>query len=158
VFDPETTTFLESGCALIVGTVSADGEPHAGRAWGLDVLEDGAVTRLRLLLDVDDARSIEHAVEGGDIAITATSVRTLRSIQLKGRVGGPEVADPGDSARAQRYMDAFFADIVDTDGVRTPALLERFVPRGYLACTVEVHERFDQTPGPSAGLRVGGPT
>jgi len=29
VLDPETTAFVESGCALIVGTVAADGEPHA---------------------------------------------------------------------------------------------------------------------------------
>jgi hypothetical protein len=35
------------------------------------------------------------------------------------------------------------------------ALLARFAPVGTVACTVEVHERFDQTPGPSAGARVG---
>jgi hypothetical protein len=51
-------------------------------------------------------------------------------------------------------MAAFFQDIRDTDGSR-PELLERFVPSGYVACTVDVLERFDQTPGPSAGLRVG---
>ena len=139
-----------------MATVSADGEPHAGRAWGLDVVEDGPRPRLRLLLDADDAVTIEHAVEGGAIAVTAASVRTLRSVQLKGRVGGPEVAQPGDAERTQRYTDAFFGDIMDTDGT-SPALLERFVPRAVVGCTVEVHERFDQTPGPSAGVRVGGP-
>jgi hypothetical protein len=44
---------------------------------------------------------------------------------------------------------------MDTDGT-SPNLLGRFVPRGFVACTVEVHERFDQTPGPSAGVRLGG--
>jgi hypothetical protein len=146
---------LESGCALIVGTVGDDGEPHAGRAWGLDVLEDADVPRLRLLLDAEDTRTIERAVEGGAIAVTATSVRTLSSVQLKGRVGEPAVASPEDVERAQRYMDWFFRDITETDGTH-PALLERFVPSGFVACSVEVHERFDQTPGPGAGARVGG--
>ena len=41
MFDPETRAFLESGCGLLVGTVGADGEPHAGRGWGMDVLEPG---------------------------------------------------------------------------------------------------------------------
>jgi hypothetical protein len=144
---------LESGCALIVGTVSDDGEPHAGRAWGLDVLEDGDVARLRLLLDSEDTLTIEHAVEGGTIAVTATNVRTLSSVQLKGRVGEPAVPTVEDVERAQRYMDWFFRDITETDGT-DPALLQRFVPCGFVACTIEVHERFDQTPGPGAGGRL----
>jgi hypothetical protein len=117
------------------------------------VLTDGDAPTVRLLLDADDARTIEHAAEGGAIAVTATNVRNLRSIQLKGRVRSPAAARPGDAERAQRYMDAFFGDISDTDGTN-PALLERFVPSGFVACTIEVHERFDQTPGPGAGVRV----
>jgi hypothetical protein len=155
VFDQETRAFLESGCALIVGTVSADGEPHAGRAWGLDVLVPGDRPQVRVLLDAGDPPTIEHAAAGGAIAITAASVRTLRSVQLKGRSLGVAVAATGDEARAQRFIDAFFADIEETDGT-DPALLERFVPIGYVACSVEVHERFDQTPGPGAGARMGG--
>src|SRR5687768_13699956 len=155
VIDPETTAFLESGCGLLVGTVSADGAPHAGRGWGIDVLRDAEGLRLRLLLDVDDERTIEHVADGGAIAVTATNVHTLRSLQLKGRAGRPEVATPEDHDRAQRYMDDFFGDIVATDG-SSEELLARFVPRGYVACTVDVHERFDQTPGPGAGVRVEG--
>lgn len=153
VFDDETTAFLESGCALIVGTVAADGEPHAGRAWGLDVTRAGDEPQVRLLLDVDDARTVEHAAAGGAIAITATSVRTLRSVQLKGRTLGLEVASQEDGERAQRYIHEFFTDIWETDGTAA-ALTDRFVPIGFVACTVEVHERFDQTPGPGAGARV----
>jgi hypothetical protein len=153
VFDDETTALLESGCALIVGTVAADGEPHAGRAWGLDVTSAGDEPQVRLLLDVDDARTVEHAAASGAIAITATSVRTLRSVQLKGRTLGLEVASQEDGERAHRYIHEFFTDIWETDG--TPAALtDRFVPIGFVACTVEVHERFDQTPGPGAGARV----
>lgn len=155
MFDDETTALLASGCALIVGTVSEDGEPHAGRGWGLEVLADGDVAQLRLLLDLADTRTIEHAAEGGAIAVTATSVRTLRSVQMKGRTLGLEVADAHDADRAADYIRQFFTDIQETDGTED-ALLDRFVPIGYVACTIEVGERFDQTPGPGAGAQVGG--
>lgn len=157
VFDDETTTFLESGCSLIVGTVAVDGEPHAGRGWGLDVASAGDEPQVRLLLDVDDARTVEHAAAGGAIAITATSVRTLRSVQLKGRTLALEVATPDDAERAQRYIDQFFTDIRETDGTDA-AVTSRLVPIGYVACAVEVHERFDQTPGPGAGARIETPS
>jgi hypothetical protein len=152
VVETETRAFFESGCALLVGTVSADGEPHAGRGWGLDVLSEEPL-RIRVLLDAEDVATVERAAEGGAIAVTATSVRTLHSVQLKGRATSVE-ADAGDAARAQRYIAAFFHDIQDTDGT-TMDLLDRFVPLGYVGCTVEVEERFDQTPGPAAGAAIG---
>jgi hypothetical protein len=152
VFEIDTTAFLESGCALLVGTVSPDGEPHAGRAWGLDVLSDEPL-RVRVLLDVEDVTTVEHAAAGGAISVTATSVRTLHSVQLKGRARGVEL-DAGDASRAERYIAEFFHDIQETDGT-TRDLLDRFVPIGYVGCTVEVAERFDQTPGPAAGAAIG---
>jgi hypothetical protein len=153
VFDDETRSFLESGCGLIVGTVAADGAPHAARGWGLEVLEAGPPARCRLLLDSDDERSIAHVVEGGAISVTATDVMTLRSIQLKGRAIGPEVLTPEDVARGTRYVEAFFTDVHAVDDVPWE-LFERFMPHGYVVCAFEAHERYDQTPGPGAGARV----
>lgn len=43
-----------------------------------------------------------------------------------------------------------FTAIVDADGARHE-VLTRWIPVGYVACTLEVTERFDQTPGPGAG-------
>jgi hypothetical protein len=157
LFDPDTKAFLERGCSLVVGTVGPDGEPHAGRGWGLDVLEDGQVAVVRLLLDAADPLAIAHLAGGGAVAITAADVATLRSIQLKGVATGTEPLTSADVERGERYTEHFFADIHRTDG--TPLeLLERLCPVGYLPCTVEVRERYDQTPGPAAGERVGGPT
>src|SRR6187549_661846 len=85
VFDPDTRAFLESGCALIVGTGGPDGAPHAGRGWGLELLDGLSSGRLRLLLDAEDERSIAHIADGGPIAVTATNVVVLRSMQMKGR-------------------------------------------------------------------------
>ena len=155
VFDDETRAFLESGCALIVGTVDPDGAPHAGRGWGLSVLETGPPARLRLLLDADDERSVAHAAAGGAIAVTATSVTTLRSMQLKGPSIGIEVATVDDEARAARFIDDFFADVHATDGVEWD-VFERMAPTGYVAFVLEAQESYDQTPGPKAGARVGG--
>ena len=153
MFDEETRAFLESGCGLIVGTVAPDGAPYAGRGWGLDVLDVGPPARLRLLLDVDDEGTIAHVVAGAAIAVTATNVRTLRSIQIKGRAMGPEVLTPEDAARGDRYIEEFFADVEAVDGVPRERF-EHFMPSGFVVCTLEAHERFDQTPGPGAGARV----
>ena len=153
MFDDDRKTFLESGCSLILGTVLPDGEPHAGRGWGLTVLPDPA--RVRLLLDVEDTTTNDCAAGGGAVAITAASVRTLRSLQLKGRVLSVETASLDDAARAARYCEAFFSDIEETDGFGRE-ITQRLVPIGYLACTVEVDDLFDQTPGPAAGARLTG--
>jgi hypothetical protein len=153
VVDEATTTFLEAGSALIIGTVDADGAPFAGRGWGLDVLDGG---RLRLLLDASDEGTIANVAAGRAIAVTAADVRTLRSMQLKGRALGIEETTDADRERWGRYLDAFFTDLRETDG--TPReLTDRFAPDDVVACTIEVHELFDQTPGPGAGARIGQP-
>lgn len=149
-------TLAERGCALTVGTVGPDGAPHASRAWGL-TSTPAATSPVRLLLDADDATTLANleraGSHGGRIAITGADVRTLRSFQLKGRVTSLEAATEEDHEKADRYCDDFFADILVTDG--TPRVLtERLRPARYLACTVEVEEAYDQTPGPHAGSRV----
>ncbi|MGZ4693887.1 MAG: pyridoxamine 5'-phosphate oxidase family protein [Acidimicrobiales bacterium] len=149
MFEPEMITLLQSGCAAIVGTVGPDGYPHAGRAWGLDVVDAGRGT-LRMLIDADDELTVDHLSGDGAVAITAANVPTLRSVQVKGRSLGVEPATAADDARAQRFCDEFFTDIVETDGTER-ILVERLVPLRYLVCHVQVEEIFDQTPGPSAG-------
>jgi hypothetical protein len=153
VFDPETTAFLEAGSALIVGTVGPDGEPHAGRAWGLDVEHSGTAPVVRLLLDVDDATTIEHVAGGGPVSVTATSVRDLRSLQLKGRALGLDDERPDDVDRSRSYSDEFFTDIVETDATDRE-LVEELRPFGVRACLVRIEEQFVQTPGPGAGARL----
>jgi hypothetical protein len=106
--------------------------------------------RARLLIGTDDGHGLEHVVAGGAIAVTATSVRTLRSVQMKGRVDTVEPATDDDRARAARFADEFFTDIVETD--HTPrGLVERMEPSDYVACRVTLDEVYDQTPGPAAG-------
>lgn len=152
MFDSETVAFLQSGCALIVGTVGNDGEPYAARAWGATILSEDDRT-LRLVLDADDPVSLAHLAGGGAVAITATDVRTLRSMQLKGRCVAIDPATEGDLLKAEQYRSDFFRDIVETDHT-DPALPPRLTPSGYVACVVVIDELFDQTPGPTAGTRL----
>jgi hypothetical protein len=152
--DPEIVAFLESGCAVIVGTVAADGAPYATRGWGLTILRREVPLEVRLLLDAADEPTIEHIRDGGLIALTATSVTTLKSRQLKGRVTSVVDATDADRDRARQYCDQFYGDIYRTE--YTPrSLTDRLTPADFVACTIDVDELFDQTPGPGAGRALG---
>jgi hypothetical protein len=152
VLAPETVTFLEGGCALIVGTASTSGEPHATRGWGASVVATDPL-EIRLLIDADDAVAIECLSTTGAVAFTGADVPTLHSIQFKGTVSSVEPADDEDRARAGRFCDAFFGDVVAVDGTAR-MLLDRIVPRDFVACTVAITELYDQTPGPAAGASL----
>lgn len=109
-----------------------------------------AEDRVRVLLAADDEVAIAHVASGAGVAITAASVRTLRSLQLKGRAVGIDAAAPSDPERARQYLDAFLTDIHETDG--TPIeLAGRMAPAAHVAFLADITELFDQTPGPAAG-------
>jgi hypothetical protein len=151
-FDPEQMAFLESGCALIVAAVSADGVPLATRGWGLDV--QGPAT-VRLLLDADEVVLLDDLRSRGRVAVTACNVPTYRSMQLKGTCEQIEDATDTDVERAGRFCDDFFDDILEVDG--TPRWkCERIVPTRFVVARVVVAEVFDQTPGPTAGSTMDG--
>jgi len=147
----QTKDFLESGCALIVATVSSSGEPFATRGWGMFVLDDAG--RVRMLLDDTDTHALDDLHDSGRVAITAAHVPTLHSLQMKGRFVRAEPATDRDRQKAEDYCDNFFTDIERTDG-QDRRLLERMVPNGYVACELVIEEFYDQTPGPGAGASV----
>lgn len=150
MIDQALTAFLERGCAMVIGTVSSDGVPHAQRGWGCSVT---GPTTLRLLVDSSDPVLLEHVGSGGRIAVTSADVRDLRSVQIKGRVTHVEPATAADLDRCEEHNEELFADIQQTDFFPR-RLTERMVPPGYLVAVLEVEELFDQTPGPGAGARV----
>ena len=138
MIDETLRAFLERGCAMIVGTVGADGTPHAQRAWGCTVVDEATV---RLLVDGADPTLREH-LDGGRIAVTAADVRTLRSVQLKGRVAALEEEPTAeDLRRCGIHNDEVFTDIestlgvvygsaVNTAGVTETLLMDVFEPAG----------------------------
>lgn len=138
------------GWSLLVGSAGADGTPHASRAWGAELAEDG---RLRVVVDAHDTTVLDHLSSTRTIAVTSADVRTLEALQVKGEVVSLDQATAEDLAIAHRYVDALFDAIFETDGV-PHSVLHQMVPAAYVACTIEVHEAFDQTPGPRAGRPV----
>lgn len=137
---------------MVVGTVGTDGEPHAQRAWGCSVVDD---TTVRVLLDATDDTLRDHVADGGRIAVTSADIRTLRSVQCKGRVlAVEETPTAADLDRCEQHNDELFTAILETDHYPR-ALSERMVPPAYLVVVVRVTELFDQTPGPDAGAVVG---
>jgi hypothetical protein len=153
VFDADLVDFIESGCATIVGFVTVEGAPFATRAWGTSVV-DVDPPRVRLLLGAGAlATAGRSGSEPFDIAFTGGDVRTLRSVQVKGTARDLEPAAAADLDRARAYCDAFFDAVCEADGTPRP-LMERLAPVDLVACTVDVDEVYDQTPGPGAGARL----
>jgi hypothetical protein len=154
VLAPETTTFLEGGCSLIVGTVGADGQPTATRGWGLTVLARDGID-CRLLLDAGATRAQDDLRATGVIAVTAADVPTLYALQLKGVLLGIEPGNAADDERAVDFAAAFFGDVHATDGTDL-AVLQQLFPGEFVAAVVRFADVFDQTPGPAAGVALTG--
>jgi hypothetical protein len=147
---------LESGCALIVGLVTADGNPLAGRGWGL-TLHDGG-TRGRILVNPLDLARLGHGwpqAVGSWIAVTGANVLSLSSAQVKGPITALEPADDGDWGTCARFCDRFFDDVEIVDSIPR-WMMERLVPGELVAVEFEVVEAYDQTPGPGAGAQLRG--
>jgi hypothetical protein len=148
VIRTEDAELLESAHSVVVGTVGADGQPDASRAWG--ILADAATGLLRVLLPANEPVVLANLEGGGRIAVNHTHVLTLESVQVKGVAHGVEVATAEDLACHDAYVEALFVNLHESDG-STREQVEHMRPPGVVAVTVEVTEVYDQTPGPSAG-------
>ena len=152
VFGSELTTMIEAGAGLVVGTVDGNGAPRGIRAWGARVV-DVERQRIRIVLTADDRLVVDN-LAGGKAAFTAADVRTLRSVQLKGRVATVELPTPEDVELTRSQIDRFFEAVVETDR-NSFRQLELMLPREMVAIELVVDEEYDQTPGPAAGTTLG---
>ena len=153
MFDPDEAALIDGGSSLSVGTVDADGAPLATRGWAAEIVDPGPPPQVRMLIAVTDTAALANLEATRAIAVTAADVPTLNSLQFKGHVEAFSEVTDDDLERVERYLDALFGDIERADGARREALV-RWVPIGYVACTIEVTDRFDQTPGPGAGAPI----
>jgi hypothetical protein len=156
VIDRPLFDLLESGSSsLVVGVLDPDGEPFATRAWGLQVLSADPMS-LRVLLPTGSLARIGRSSGDGSsfpMALTAADVPTLQSLQVKGTARDLDDVTDEDLARFDAYREEFFRVINRTDGY-DPEVLERWAPTDLTACTMDVRETFDQSPGPGAGAPV----
>ena len=155
MLDDATRALLEAGTSTVVGLVDAAGEPFATRGWGSLVL-DGDPPRLRVLVGAGAFAAAGYGL-GHDvrfaIAVTGADVRTLVSAQVKGTAVALEPPTDDDLARSAAFCDDFFGAVTATDNIDR-ALMARLVPADLWACTIELAEVYDQTPGPGAGARL----
>ncbi|MBA2279996.1 MAG: hypothetical protein M3527_00750 [Actinomycetota bacterium] len=155
MLDDDTRALLEAGSSTIVGLVDRAGEPFATRGWGSVVL-DGEPLRLRVLVGAGAFAAAGYhpgAEARFAVAVTGAEVRTLVSVQVKGTAVALDEADDDDRRRTASFCEDFFGAVKATDNIDR-ALMERLVPADLWACTIEVDEVFDQTPGPRAGSRL----
>lgn len=153
MLEPDLSVLLQAGSALIVGTVSPDGEPRATRGWGLLVTDEERCW-LRALVAADDPVTVGNLVVGARVAITAADVRTLQSAQVKGEVRSVEAPTAEDLEVVEQWGERLCEEILDTDGT-PPELMRRIKPLEVVAVELAVTDRFDQTPGPTAGSPLG---
>jgi hypothetical protein len=147
LLDASWRALFESGSAHIVAFVSDDGTPFATRGWGMRLAEDG--DRGTILVATSDVR-------GSRIAVTCTSVRTLRSAQVKGAIESVRAFEETDRPVLERYCDEFFDDVLEVDLI-SRTMMDRLVPDELVACTFTITEAYEQTPGPGAGRPLGEP-
>jgi hypothetical protein len=145
---------IEAGAGLVVGTVSADGEPRATRAWAATVV-DADARRVRVAIGADDEVAVEN-LAGGALSLTGADVTTFRSVQMKGHVVAVESPTAEDVDLVRLQSGLFFGAVHATDG-NPHELLRRILPHEVIVVEMIVEEMFDQTPGPEAGSRIGSP-
>ena len=148
--DPATDEYLCGGRSLLICTVDSEGRPHASRLFGLTIVE-AASGLIRVLVPADDVVALANIRACRPIAVTATNVTNLHSLQCKGLGVSVEVLTTSDEATQAVYTDAFLREVHVSTGYPMDVLL-RSAGRTMMPCLITVDSSFDQTPGPSAGL------
>jgi hypothetical protein len=153
-FANELTEMVESGAGLVVGTVSAEGEPRAQRAWAVSIV-DADERRIRFVMSADDPVMVEH-LASGNVSLTGAHVSTFHSVQFKGRPVVVEAPSAEDMEMVRAQSEKFFEMVNRVDG-NPVEQLRRMLPLETVAVEMIVAEMFDQTPGPSAGRALAEP-
>lgn len=144
--DDELKEFIESGVAVLLGAVDAEGHPRVAYGWGPRVHAGGD----RLSVYIERARSPQLLSAGlRQIAVTFTDPVSVRSVQVKGQmleVGEPNEAEETWIARQRDAMTVSCALIGDP-----PHMIRNLWMDDTIRIDLTVERAFDQTPGPNAG-------
>lgn len=147
----DTLTELAARSVAVVGTCDARNVPSVARAWGLS-LENG---RLELCIPAAaHAQALANLAATRQAAVTMTVPSTYRSVQVKGRVIELATPSDGDLRRVERHRSAFLAEAALV-GLPNEHATRVFAADGDLVkVAIDIDDVFDQTPGPTAGMRL----
>jgi hypothetical protein len=149
------THFMQAGVSLVVGACSDDRMPVVARATGCRISRDQSEVTV-LMSATQGAEVLRCVRQNGAVAVVFSKPSTHKTIQLKGR--DARVAGPmeGDHALALRYGELFSAELAPLGF--DPALIRTLLacpPADLVTVTFTPAEAYIQTPGPSAGQRIG---
>ena len=145
---PVLAELVLQGVAVIVGTADAARSPAVTRGWGPRLTDDGGV--LTLCVDAPEGSpTLANLRAGGPVAVTLSRPTSYLSVQVKGPLRALGAADEDALGIAAAHVAAF---IEETSSMGVPApVIRATVGTELVAVSVEVAERYDQTPGPGAG-------
>jgi hypothetical protein len=144
----DLAAFVSRGVAIVVATRDEERRPALSRGWAPSISQDGAETTLCVAAAPGSA-TLANLEANGAIAVTLSDPPTYRTVQMKGEV--VELCSPGAEllARVEEHFAAFAGEL-EQFGIPRDAS-RRFLDADLVAVSFAVRERYDQTPGPSAG-------
>jgi len=146
--DGELKEYVESGVACLVATGNAEGRPLVRMGWGPSVREDG--TTIDVYLETARAsETLANLEDNGRIAMTVAHPVNYRSAQFKGTFKSTGKPTDEERQRVEQHRGDF---TVSTSLIGDPPdIIANLWLDDVVRISFEVHEAFDQTPGPEAG-------
>ena len=151
VVGDELAAFVRGGVAIIVATRDEDLRPEITRGWGPEVSDDGRSVTLSVTAP-PESKTRSNLAENSAIAVTFSLPTTYRTVQIKGTAVDVHEPNAAQLTRAEEHLAAF-VDQVEQVGIPRE-LAPTFMQPEFVSVTLEVHELYDQTPGPNAGSKL----
>jgi hypothetical protein len=149
---PAMVHFLESAVALQIATAGADLRPSSTRGFGCCVEEDRRTLRV-CVLEAQAGRFLADLEVGCRVAVNATDVLDLRSVQAKGPLSERRAATLAEQEACRAYA-AELVDVFVRIGVPRDGCGGLWHSGAIVVVRVAVDALFDQTPGPDAGRKL----
>ena len=139
---------VRAGVAVVVATRGAELRPELGRGWGPALSDDGA--RLTVCVEAAPGSTMARNLESGAPATAMLArLKSRTTVQLKGAVVEVAAPTPARQNAVAEHVDRFVAEMAAVGS--SESIARGFVARELVTVTIEVAERFDETPGPDAG-------
>lgn len=153
---PQLLALMTAGVSVIVGSRDQQLRPSVMRAVGSRVAPDGSEVTV-FLARRQSARLLQDIAATGHIAVVFSHPESHRTVQLKATRAEIGPAAPADLPLLAAYLQAMEREIaqVGFPPAFTRAMLS-FQPDDLAAVRFVPEQAFDQTPGPRAGVDLGG--
>jgi len=156
LIDASQAAWLQGPVSILIATADAGGLPALGVGLGVRVSAD--LRRITVFaLDTVNRQILDDVRAGRGIAVAFTHSGSTRAIQLKAPRAVIAALEPGDPAR----LDAHAASLArEWEGQgQTPGFAHAYLVRApgtVVAIELVPEAAFEQSPGPSAGIALGG--